>query len=569
MAQDRNGLTRSEFIMLTGAALPGIALARGAGAPALVADTILVGGKVLTVDPGDTQAQAVAVRDGLVMQTGTDAAIRALAGPTTRVIELKGRTVTPGFVDPHNHFQLFGLCGTYYTPFVPPAVKSITDLKAALVPVIAATPAGQWINGYYWMAEIPNRHDLDPISPDHPVFVFHQGGHYGSANSRGLEIAGITGATESPTGGIVEKDSFGEPTGVFFNHRAMDLLRRYIPPFTDDDIRHSLLWTQKTFAAFGVTSFQDVNIRGDDIRLYQELYKEATLYLRGDLYYTLEYPNDLDKALNGIEFYQDAFTRVPGYKFLIDGQGPTAYCHEPHNGISWDMPTWEPSSFKQTLRTLHDTGRQICVHCIGDAAVDLALDAYEEALNANPRADARHRIEHCILSTTDATARIKDLGVVISTNPGFIRTAGDGWVSLFGAERCQRAVVLREWLDAGIPVAIGSDTPTCPLYTPQSTLATAMARSTATNVVIGPDQCLTFGEALRAHTIGAAYAAHEETIKGSLEAGKLADLAVWTRDPTTLTPNQLWNTTVDMTMVGGRIVYPLTREPRRHLERAG
>lgn len=567
MDRSRHGVTRGEFITMTAAALPGIALARGAGAP--TADTILAGGKVLTVDAGDTVAQAVAIRDGLVLQVGTDAAIRALAGPSTKVVELKGRTVTPGFVDPHNHFQLFGLCGTYYTPFVPPAIKSTADLLPALAAVVAQTPAGQWINGYYWMAEIPNRHDLDPVSPDHPVFVFHQGGHYGSANSRALEIAGITAATESPVGGIIEKDAYGEPTGVFYNHRAMDVLRRWIPLYTDDDVYASLMWTQRTFAACGVTSFQDVNIRGDNIRLYQDLYRQARLYLRGDLYYTLEYPSDLDRALGGLDLYHDDLTRVAGYKFLIDGQGPTAYCHEPTNGECWDMPTWEPASFKQTLRTLHDTGMQICVHCIGDAAVDLTLDAYEEALNANPRSDARHRIEHCVLSTADATARIKDLGVVLSVNPGFIRTAGDGWVSLFGEERCRRAVVTREWLEAGVPLAIGSDTPTCPLYTPQATLATAMARTTASNAVLGPGEVLTFAEALRAHTVGAAYAAHEETTKGSLEPGKLADLVVWTRDPTALTPTQLWNTTVDMTLVGGRTVYPFVREPRRRLDRAG
>jgi predicted amidohydrolase YtcJ len=568
MDRHREGLTRGEFIALTGAALPALALAR-AGGGATVPDTILVGGKVLTVDAADTVVQAVAVKDGLILQTGTDATIRALASPTTNVIELKGRVVTPGFVDPHNHFQLYGLCGTYYTPFVQPAVKNIADLQAALVPVIAATPAGQWINGYYWMADIPNRHDLDPVSPNHPVWVFHQGGHYGSANSRALALAGITAATESPEGGIVEKDAYGEPTGVFYNHRAMDMLRKAIPLFTDDDLRHSLMWTQQTFASFGVTSFQDNNIRSDYMTSYQDLYREGRLYLRGDLYYTLEYPSDLDRALNGLDHYHDELTRVAGYKFLIDGQGPTAYCHEPHNGTSWDMPTWEPGSFKQTLRALHDTGLQICVHCIGDAAVDLALDAYEEALNANPRADARHRIEHCILSKPDATARMKDLGIVVSTNPGFIRSAGTGWLDLYGEERCQQhAVVIRDWLEAGVPVAIGSDSPTNPLYSPQATMATAMARTTASNIVIGPGQMLTFMEALRLHTIGAAYAAHEEAVKGSIEAGKVADLVVWTKDPTSLTPYQLWNTTVDMTIVGGRVVYPLTREPRRHLDRA-
>jgi predicted amidohydrolase YtcJ len=156
----------------------------------------------------------------------------------------------------------------------------------------------------------------------------------------------------------------------------------------------------------------------------------------------------VERALKEVEYYQgNGFMRLAGFKFLLDGQALMAYCHQPHNGVRWDMPTWEPQSFKDAVRALHDTGLQICVHCVGDAAVDLTLDAYEAAMNANPRPDPRHRIEHCVLSTPQATQRIKDLGVVVSTQPQFARLYKDRdrLVELFGEERARRFIVTREW----------------------------------------------------------------------------------------------------------------------------
>jgi predicted amidohydrolase YtcJ len=232
-----------------------------------------------------------------------------------------------------------------------------------------------------------------------------------------------------------------------------------------------------------------------------------------------------------------------------------AYCHQPHNGERWDVSTWEPQRFKDTVRALHDTGLQICVHCVGDAALDLTLDAYEAAMNANPRPDPRHRIEHCILSTPEATQRMKDLGVVVSTQPQFIRLGGDYYPGLFGEARARRAIVTREWLETGVALALGSDAPTTPWLTPQVTLFGAVTRLTLSNQSFEPGQCLTIQEALRAHTMGSAYAGFEEDIKGSIEAGKLADLAVWQEDPYSVPLNRLWQTPIDMTIVGGEIVH--------------
>ena len=587
--------TRREFLFTAGAALAGAALGCGqaqkgsitppgatatlpsvtpsappsaaatlpsvtaVAAPELAADLVLINGKVITVDAADSIAQAVAVRDGLIQAVGTNEAVVALIGEATSVLDLAGKTVTPGLIDPHNHFQVYGLMNSYYTSFIPPEVRTMDDLRHKLAEVAGQTPEGEWIKGYYLSFQegrMPTRHDLDPASPNHPVWVMQQGGHYGSANSRALEIAGINASTPNPEGGLIGRDANGEPDGILYNHRAMDLVRRHIPLYTQEMVRDNILSTQAVFAACGVTSFQDNNVRGTDtVSTYLDVDRQGELALRGAVYYTLEWPADLERALNEVERYEGKQMRMAGFKFLIDGQAAMAYCHEPHNGMSYTTTTWDPQGFKDAVRALHDTGLQICVHCIGDAAVDLTLDAYEAAMNANPRPDPRHRIEHAILTTPEATRRIKDLGVVVSTQPQFIRMGGDYWATIFTPAQMERVIVAREWLEAGIHLALGSDAPTTPWYAPQVTLAGAITRLTASNRALSPDQCLTIQEALRAHTWEAAYAAHEEHVKGSIEVGKVADMAVWGEDPYTAPWQRWWQAPIEMTLVGGRVVY--------------
>ena len=529
--------------------------------PDATADLILVNGQVVTMDAADTVTQAVAISSDRILQTGTDDAIRALAGPQTKVIDLDGKAVTPGLIDPHNHLQVLGQLQDFYVPFLPPEVTNLDDMRAKLAEVVAQKPEGEWVMGYFFAVgeRLPNRHDLDPVSPNHPVWLIQQGGHYGSCNTRALEVADITADTPSPEGGLIEKDASGQPTGVFYNHRAMDMLRRVAPRATPEMTRGFIAFAQPAFAACGVTTFHDNNVRGvDAVGAYFDTDREGKMLIRGQVHYTLEWPGDVKRALEEVEYYEgDGFMRFAGFKFLLDGQALMAYCHQPHNGVRWDMPTWEPQSFKDAVRALHDTGLQICVHCVGDAAVDLTLDAYEAAMNANPRPDPRHRIEHCILSTPQATQRIKDLGVVVSTQPQFARLwkSRDRLVELFGEERAQRFIVTREWLEAGVPLALGSDAPTTPWLTPQVTIAGAMSRVNYSNETMGPEQRLTVQEALRAHTMGSAYAGFEEDVKGSIEPGKLADLAVWSEDPYTASLQRLWQIPIAMTIVGGQIVY--------------
>ncbi len=583
-------VTRRQFLAGAGAALAGTALACGrernvattvpaltpvptsvptsaptvppvipTAPPEQAAALVLLNGKIITVDSADTIAQAVAVKDGLIQAVGTNDEVTGLVGEATRVVDLGGKPVTPGLIDAHNHFQVMGLMNSYYVPLLPPEVVTVQDLQARLTEAVAQTAEGEWVKGYFMFIQgvgLPTRHDLDAVSPNYPIWILQQGGHYGSANSLALEIAGITADTPDPVGGLIGRDPNGEPDGIFYNHRAMDLLRQHVPRYTQEMVQENILSTQPLFAACGVTSFQDNNVRGTDtVATYLDVGKRGGMYLRGAVYYTLEWPGDLDRALYEMEHYEDEFMRFAGFKFLLDGQLTMAYCHEPHNGERWDMPTWNPQTYKDAVRALHDTGLQICVHCAGDAATDLTLDAFEEAMNGNPRPDPRHRIEHAVITKPESTQRMRDLGVVVSTQPQFIRLGGDGYADLFGEERARRAIVTREWLDAGVTVALGSDSPSTPWYTPQVTLFGAVTRVTFSNQRFEPDQALTIQEALRAHTMGSAYAAHEEDVKGSVEVGKMADLAVWGEDPYTAPVQRLWQIPVEMTLVGGEIVH--------------
>lgn len=525
----------------------------------LVADTIFVNGRVVTMDATDTVTQAVAVKDDWIMATGTDEAIRLLNGPQTNLIDLAGRTMTPGLIDAHVHAQLMG----HYSrmvPFVEPDVDSIRDMKRKLTEVVAHKGKGEWIWGRCVFQNLsdkrmPTRQELDEVSPDNPVWIMHQTGHAGVANSLALSRAGISSKTPDPVGGIIQRDMLGEPTGRLFNLQATDLIIKHIPAYSLHTVKDNILSFQPSLVREGVTTLHDIYVRPPRvIDLYLDLGKRGQMKMRGAIYYALEHQDNLRDALN-ISPYKDKSIRFAGFKFIMDGQADIAFTHQPHNGLKWNIPTWDRSTFKRMIRSLHDTGLQISVHTLGDAALDFVLDAYEEAMNANPRDDPRHRIEHCLLCTPEATKRMKDLGVVVVPTPTFIRNGGDIYRGLFGESRMSRLMVTRDWLEAGIPIALGPDAPAMPWHTPQMTMWCAMNRRTKSDHVIGPEQRLSLAEVFRSYTMGGAYAAHEEKIKGSIEAGKLADFAVWSKDPYSIPPEKFNEASVDMTVIGGAVAY--------------
>lgn len=531
-------------------------------APGVVADTILYNGKVVTMDEADTIAQAIAVKDGLILRTGTSDAIRALAGANTKLIDLRGKTLTPGIIDTHNHLSVLGLTGPLYIDINPPAVRTLAELQAKIAEAIAKKQKGEWVIAQGFISfegRNPEKRDIDPVSPNNPVMLINQGGHIGTVNSYALRLAGVTASTPNPKFGMFVRDDKGEPNGVLINHSAMDTFRRLWANLLTPQVYETAVTSpQAKFAAVGVTTFCDNNARGlDRMKAYFDAARHHKMTIRGALMNTIEYYPELagrPEAIKAMQ-YEDDYMRFRGFKFLLDGAIVAMHTHEPHQGLAWDVATWDARALNDAVKTLHALGYQCSFHVIGDAAVDMALDAIEAAQKAHPRADARHRLEHAALNTDKALKRTKDLGVVVSTQPQGLRVLGDALRKQLGEERAKRLIPTRTWLDLGVPLCLSSDSPTLPWYSPQITLAGAMGRITASNQVLAPDQCLTFKEAIRAHTVTSAYALFQENVKGSLEPGKMADLIVWTEDPYALSWQQLYSTTIDLTMVGGKVVY--------------
>ena len=528
------------------------------------ADLILVNGRVVTMDAADTVTQAVAVRGDRILQTGTDDAIRALAGPEAKVIDLRGRTVTPGFVDAHNHLTAKGLIGAPYIDVNPPGVSTVAELQAKIAEGCAQAGPDKWVvaQGYIsYDGQYPDKTMLDPVSPHNPVMLTNQGGHMGAVNSYALNLAGVTAATPDPPFGMFVRDQNNEPTGALVNHAAMDVFRiLWSDEVLTPELRYqSVIRPQSDLASFGVTTFGDVNARGlPSAQAYFDAARNKEMTIRGYILNTIEYYKELEGRTDEINAmrYEDDYLHFGGYKFLLDGAVAAAYTHEPHNGIVWNMPTWRVIPLKQAVSMLHEMGYQCSFHCIGDAAVDMALDAIEYAMNKAPRSDPRHRLEHAVLNTNSALQRTRDLGVVVSTQPHGIRLLGNELIEMWGEERARRIIPTRTWLDLGVPLSLSSDCPTLPWWQPPLILSAAVTRLSPSNEVIGPDQVLTIEEAMRAYTMGGAYACFEEHVKGSLEPGKFADLVVWRVDPyiTTL-QDMMKEHPVDLTMIGGKIVF--------------
>ena len=443
-----------------------------------------------------------------------------------------------------------------------PAINTIEQMQAKLAEKVATTPPGDWVIGAGWLTfkgGFPTKHDVDPISPKNPMLVINQGGHLAVVNSLALEMAGVNASTKDPGNGMFQREANNEPNGTIMNHPAMDYFRKLWPPeLLHSGTEESILSPQDRFASYGVTSFQDVYARDmERMRAYFNLGKNHQMTLRGQVMNVLEYVQELDGRIPAIEAmrYEDDFMRFAGGKCQMDGAGEASFTHEPHNGVVWNMSIWKPDDLNQVVRAFHDAGYQMALHAFGDAAVDMALDAIEAAMNANPRPDPRHRIEHSVLNTDKALKRTRDLGVVISAQPQMIRAFGDGAEKIWGSERMQSMIPTRTWLDMGVPLALGSDAPSMPWWNPQATLVGSIVRLTLTNKPVSPEQAMTIDEAMYAHTMGGAYADFAESKKGSLEVGKFADLAVWHDDPYTLKPADLLNATIDLTMVGGKVVH--------------
>ncbi len=506
-------------------------------------------------------ASAVAVRDGLIIEVGDDAAVRPYIGAGTTVVQLEGRTVTPGLIDAHAH--LYGLGS---------ALESV-DLKgndseqktAAVVADAAKTlSADEWITGRGWdqtlwsPAEVPSRVTLDALVPDHPVAVRRVDGHALWANSNALELAGVTRETREPSGGKIHRDAKGEPTGVFVDN-AMALIESKIPEPSSDARRRRIQAGAAMAISKGLTGVHDMGISIETVAVYRELAAEGELPLR--VYALLSYHDKLVDELPTMKRYlgADGTFVLRGVKAYADGalgsRGAALlapYADDPDNsGLLINS--------REELTKLADVaaehGWQVVVHAIGDRANRNTLDAFEAALAVHPDADPRFRVEHAQVLALDDIPRFGKLGVIASMQPTHA-TSDMRWAEArVGPDRIKGAYAWRSLLESGARIAAGSDFPVEGVSPLLGVYAAVTRQDPEGNPSAGwyPEQRLTLEEAIRIFTADAAYARFAEDRLGRLSPGMLADITVFDR---LLAPDRsLLETQVELTVVGGRAVY--------------
>ncbi len=545
----------------------------GAAPTGLTADTVYVNGIVVTMDPGDRMAAAVAVRGEEIVAVGDNQEITALAGPDTAVVDLRGRTMVPGFYAAHDHFPLSGNGAVASVDLNSPPIGTIEtmgQLVAALRDRAQATPVGQWVQGRGYddtlLAELrhPTREDLDTASPDHPIYISHTSGHLGVANTMALELAGVTAATPNPPGGVVQKDpDTGEPNGVFEESGGM--VSRLIPPPTLEQQTEAFRWAVQDYVEDGVTTAAVAHGGRGSLASLQRARREGILTFRIITMMSRGNPGQPSAAEAGgvVSHFGDRWLKVGAIKIVQDGsnQGFTGYFTEPyHTPFKGDAdyrgyPRRSRADLTTMVTELHRAGYQIAIHANGDAAIDDVIHAFREAQREFPRADARHRIEHCQMVRKDQLDAIAELGLSPSFFVGHVYYWGDRHRDIFmGPERAAGISALRSSIDRGIRFTVHDDTPVTPVD-PLQLVWVSVNRLTKTDQVLGPEERISPSEAMRAVTIDAAWQNFEEDVKGSIEPGKLADLVILSENPLTVEPETIRDIEVLETIVGGVTVY--------------
>jgi hypothetical protein len=541
------------------------------------ADLVLVNGAVVTVDAARPRAEAVAVRGDRIVAVGTNAEVRRLAGPATRVVDLQGRLLIPGFIEGHGHYTGLG-----ESRLVLDLTTATTwdDIVAMVGTAARAARPGEWIVGRGWHQEkwtrtpqpnvqgVPLHASLDAVSGDHPVILTHASGHAGFANARALALAGITRSSADPDGGEFVKDASGEPTGFLKEtaQRAVGAARarddRTSPADREARFRKVVQLAGEEALRQGVTSFHDAGADFATIDGYKKLADEGKLPVRLYVMVRRESNARMDSLLPSyrMQGYGNQFLTVRSIKRQIDGAlGPRgAWLLEPYTDLptSSGLALESPADIAETARIAIKHGFQVNTHAIGDRANREVLDIYERTFKANPgKTDLRWRDEHAQHIAPSDIVRFKQLGVIASMQG--IHTISDGpWVAKrLGAERARlTSYPWRALWDAGVVITNGTDVPV-ERIDPIPSFWGSVARKTSDGSVFLPEQRVTREEGLRAYTINNAFAAFEEQEKGSITVGKLADLVALTKNIMTVPEDEIPTARVAMTLLGGKVVY--------------
>jgi predicted amidohydrolase YtcJ len=549
------------------------------------ADLVLMNGAVITVDARDSIAEAIAVRDGRIVFVGSNSAAKAHIGERTDVIDLAGRTATPGLIDTHVHFS-------------EPAdtldlgdARSMDEVIARVRAWAVKVPSGEWVRGSGWdEGKLVERRyitaaDLDKAAPNHPVYLTHTTGHYGVANSLALKLSGVTKDTKDPPGGTIDRDANGNPTGVM-KERATSLIARGGGAGGDDrsnNMRADVLRIIAGFNREGMTGAKDLNVSETKWNLYKQLLDEGLLNVRVAMLWRGGATIDsIRQAMASIA----AAPRLPatlgdgrlvsaGVKLFADGSGGarTAWMYDDWNKQLTATDTGNkgypannedyPAVYKQQVQMLTDAGIHVGTHAVGDRAIDLVVDTYAEVLKAHPVKGLRHSIIHANLPTDRAIRLMADLqktydaGYPEAQAP-FLWWIGDTYAGNFGKARNPRLEPFKSYLDRGVIWAGGSDYSVTP-YPARYGLWASVVRQTLAGTYgqtpFGTAESVDIRAALKSYTIWAARQMFLETQVGSLEPGKFADIAVWDKNLYKVPAAQLKDLQCEMTLVAGKVVF--------------
>lgn len=542
-------------------------------------DLLLVNGKIITVDAKDSIAQAVAITGGKIVAVGSNDAARRAAAKDARIIDLRGRTATPGLIDTHCHFQ--EVDALYAVDLTDPSITKIDDVLDRVRRRVASSKPGEWIHGSGWdEGKYAERRyvlasDLDKVSPNNPVYLTHTTGHYGVANSVALRLAKITNATKDPPAGTIDRDASGAVTGVL-KESATGLVTRLIPRYTHQEQRNGLLRIMEDFNQEGMTAVKDPSIGWDKWDLYQELLKESKLSVRVFTLFSgvrnIDQANDLFTRLSAIPKRSGDFLVAGGLKMFMDGSGGarTAWMYEDWNKNFKDKdtgnagyPTTDPEVYRKIVKMFHDGGFHVSTHAIGDRAIDWVVDTYAQVLKDMPTRGLRHGIIHGNTPTDHAIETMAMLqkqydAAYPEAQAPFTWWLGDNYAGNLGPDRAGRLMPFATYVRRGIVWSGGSDFPVTP-FAARYGLWASVERTTLHGVYgaqpFGTKESVDVHVALRSYTAWAARQLFLEDRIGSIEVGKDADIAVWDRDLYSVRAAALKDLKCQMTMVRGRIVF--------------
>ncbi|MBI1848679.1 MAG: amidohydrolase [Candidatus Rokubacteria bacterium] len=504
--------------------------------------TLVVNATVLTMDPTLPVAEALAVKDGRLVEVGGTDEILWLREDDYELIDLEGRTVVPGFVDPHNHFSI-GALETFWADCRD--ATSIADLQSAMAAAAARTPPGEWVRGLGYDARRlrerrdPTRAELDEAVADRPALLLHFSHHQGVANSRALAAAGVTRATPDPRGGEIGRDRSGEPTGLLYE-RAMSDAERGSREGWETRFVASAAAASRAYAAQGITTIQDAAVTPAMARRYAQAREAGALAI------------DVVETMVGSRGWfdpPDDAAPGPWLKLFVDGGYRCAVRFERDGRlVTQGFLFYERGELAAILTSAWRAGRRVVCHAIGNVGLETAAGAIADALAGEPAGRERVRIDHAIFLTPELIGRIADLGVWVVAQPSFL---WDGVTSAPPPGLMRRP--FRSVVEAGISQAFSSDFP-CGSLSPLAGIAAAVGRRTRHGELADADQAISIRQALEAYTIGAARAAGLGHDRGSLEAGKRADFLVLSTNPLQSQPHELAEVQVLQTWVSGKLV---------------